>query len=197
MKNIAIFASGNGSNAQNIIEHFNATNIARIKLIICNKPDAYVLERAAALNVPSVVLPKEELTNETPAALLSLLEEQQIHYIVLAGYLLKIPALLTEVYSRRIINIHPALLPKFGGKGMYGQYVHKAVIEAKERESGITIHLVDAVYDNGTILAQASCPVLESDTPETLADRIHALEKEHFAVTIEGYIKQDWPRTNV
>ena len=190
MKNLAIFASGNGSNAQNIIKHFNDTNIARVKTIISNKPDSYVLERAAALGVPSVVLSREELTAETPSTLLALLKKQEIDYIILAGYLLKIPAALIEAFPSRIINIHPALLPKFGGKGMYGNHVHKAVLEAGETFSGITIHLVDDHYDSGAHLFQATCPVLVSDTPESLAQRIHSLERAHFAKVIEKYITQ-------
>lgn len=190
MKNLAIFASGNGSNAQNISEHFNSKNTARVKIIICNKPDAYVLERAAALGVSSVVIPREQLTAENPVELLALLKEQGIDYIILAGYLLKIPVSLVEAYPGRIINIHPALLPKFGGKGMYGRHVHQAVIDSAETESGITIHLVDSNYDSGSTLFQATCPVLPDDTPDSLAQRIHALEKEHFARIIEEYIKK-------
>ena len=190
MKNLAIFASGNGSNAQNIIEHFSKGGTARVKLVICNKPDAYVLQRAAALGVPSVVLPRQELVSEPPVELLSLLAEHSTDYIILAGYLLKIPAAIVEAYPGRIINIHPALLPKFGGKGMYGKHVHQAVLDAGEPVSGITIHLVDAHYDNGTYLHQATCPVLPDDTPDSLAQRIHALEKEHFAAAVERYISQ-------
>ena len=189
MDNIAIFASGSGSNAENIIRHFNGGNIASVRLVICNKENAQVLERARNLEVPSIVMPKGELTSENPQKLLSTLKEKGIDTIVLAGYLLKIPESLTTAYKGRIINIHPALLPKFGGKGMYGMNVHRAVIEAGEKESGITVHLVDAVYDNGKILFQASCPVIPTDTPESLADKIHALEKEHFPAVIESYIK--------
>ena len=149
MKKLAIFASGNGSNAQNITEHFKGSKNGCISLIISNKPDAYVLERASALGVPAAVLPREQLTAENPAELLALLEANSIDYIILAGYLLKIPAALVEAYPGRIINIHPALLPKFGGKGMYGRHVHQAVIDSAETESGITIHLVDSNYDSG------------------------------------------------
>ena len=188
MINLAVFASGNGSNAENIITHFSGSTIATVKLVISNKADAYVLERARAKGVPSIVMPREELTSETPSALLDTLQQHSIDYIILAGYLLKIPAALTENYKGKIINIHPALLPKFGGKGMYGMNVHKAVLDAGESESGITIHLVDAVYDNGKILFQATCPVLPTDTPEQLATKIHALEKLHFPATIEKYI---------
>lgn len=188
MNNIAVFASGNGSNAENIITHFSTSNNTVVKLVITNKADAYVLERAKAKGVPAIVLPKEELTSESPALLLETLQQQGIDYIILAGYLLKIPAALTESYKGKIINIHPALLPKFGGKGMYGKHVHQAVIEAAEKETGITIHLVDAVYDNGKILFQATCPVLPGDTPELLAARVQTLEQKHFPTIIEKYI---------
>ena len=188
MMNLAVFASGNGSNAENIITHFSGSATAAVKLVISNKADAYVLERARAKGVPSIVMPREELTGETPSALLDTLQQHSIDYIILAGYLLKIPAALTESYKGRIINIHPALLPKFGGKGMYGMHVHRAVIEAREAESGITIHLVDAVYDNGKTLFQATCPVLPEDTPEQLATKIHVLEQTHFPTIIEKYI---------
>ena len=186
--NLAVFASGNGSNAENIITHFSGSATAAVKLVISNKADAYVLERAKAKGVPAIVMPKEELTGENPAALLQTLGQHSIDYIILAGYLLKIPAALTENYKGKIINIHPALLPKFGGKGMYGMHVHKAVTDAHETESGITIHLVDAVYDNGKILFQATCPVLPEDTPEQLAAKVQALEQTHFPTIIEKYI---------
>ncbi len=192
MKKLAIFASGNGSNAQNVIEHFKDSETARVTLVISNKNNAYVLERATALGVPSVVIPREQLTTENPAELLALLQEQGTDYIILAGYLLKIPAILTETYKAKIINIHPALLPKFGGKGMYGKHVHQAVIDAAETQSGITIHLVDSNYDSGSTLFQASCPVFPNDTAESLAERIHTLEKEHFAKEIEKYISQTY-----
>lgn len=190
MDNIAVFASGSGSNAENIIRHFNGGNTAAVKLVVCNKENARALERAANLGIPSVVMPREELTCENPQKLLALLNGKDIDLIVLAGYLLKIPEALTIRFKERIINIHPALLPKFGGKGMYGMNVHRAVIEAGEAESGITIHLVDAVYDNGKILFQATCPVLPTDTPESLAAKIHALEKEHFPAVVEKYISR-------
>lgn len=189
MKNIAIFASGSGSNAQNIIEHFNRGNIAAVRLIICNNHKAYVLTRAALLGIPAVLMNKEQLTSEDPVTLLNLLKENCIDYIILAGYLQKIPAALTAAYVGRIINIHPALLPKFGGKGMYGMHVHRAVAAAKETCSGITIHLVDAIYDNGRILFQARCPISPDDTPETIATKVQALEQQHFPAVIEQYIK--------
>lgn len=196
MKNIAILASGNGSNAQNIIEYFNFgkncstddLNLASVKIIICNKPDAYVITRAENLNIPAVILKKEELTT-SPQPLLDLLKEHSTDYIVLAGYLLKIPSGLIDEYPQRIINIHPALLPAYGGKGMYGHHVHEAVIAANEKESGITIHLVDNDYDSGKILLQARCSVDPDDTPQSLAAKIHALEYSNFPQTVAKYIK--------
>jgi phosphoribosylglycinamide formyltransferase-1 len=194
MKNIALFASGNGSNAQNIIEYFNlnkgncTTPNCVVKRVICNRPTAYVLERAKMLDVPSSVLTKEELTT-APAPLLQLLEDDKIDIIVLAGYLLMIPNELTQKYKGRIINIHPSLLPAYGGKGMYGDKVHEAVINAGETKSGITIHLVDEIYDNGKTLFQAECPVMKDDTPDSLAQRIHKLEYTHFPRVIDEYIK--------
>lgn len=190
-KNLAIFASGSGSNAKNIIEHFNVNNPDKgisVKITISNKANAYVLEQAKKLNVPSIVLSKEELTENT-AKLMQILEDNSIDYIILAGYLLKIPQVLTSRYPGRIINIHPALLPAYGGKGMYGHHVHEAVIAARERVSGITIHLVDEKYDNGKILFQAKCELTEADTPETLADKIHLLEQAHFPQVIDQYIQ--------
>lgn len=189
MNNIAVFASGNGSNAENIIQHFNGGNLAEVKIVICNKETAAVVQKARNLGVPAMILTREELTAENPSSLMAILEENSIDLIILAGYLLKIPQALIMAYTDKIVNIHPSLLPKFGGKGMYGMNVHKAVIEAGEAKSGITIHLVDAVYDNGKILFQATCPVLPTDTPETLAAKIHNLEKEHFPAAIERYIK--------
>ena len=197
MKNIAILASGNGSNAQNIIEYFNLekncppedSGIASVKIIITNKPDAYVITRAKNMDIPVVVFKKEELTT-SPQPLLQLLKEHGIDYIILAGYLLKIPAELIHEYPDRIINIHPALLPAYGGKGMYGNRVHEAVIAAKEKESGITIHLVDNEYDSGKILSQAKCSVDPEDTPQSLAAKIHELEYRNFPQTVAKYIKK-------
>lgn len=197
MKNIAILASGNGSNAQNLIEYFNLgkgclqenLNLASVKIIICNKPDAYVITRAENLNIPAIVLKKEELTT-SPQLLLQLLKEHGIDYIILAGYLLKIPAELINEYPDRIINIHPALLPAYGGKGMYGNHVHEAVIAAKEKESGITIHLVDNEYDSGKILFQARCTVTPEDTPQSLAAKVHELEYRNFPQAVAKYIKK-------
>jgi len=194
MKNLVIFASGNGSNAQNIIEYFNSTSSeessAKVVRVICNRTNAYVLERAAKLGVPTSVITKEDLS-EGPQGILEILEKDSTDLIILAGYLLKIPDEVIAGYRGRIINIHPSLLPAYGGKGMYGNRVHEAVIAAGERVSGITIHLVDENYDSGKILFQAECPLLENDTPETLAGRIHKLEHTHFPHVIEEYIKNN------
>ncbi len=187
MKKLAIFASGNGTNAENLITHFASNSSAQVKIIICNKPGAYVLERAKKLGVQSIVLTKEELQS---SKILQILQEHNIDFIILAGYLLKIPAMVINNYPGSIINIHPALLPKYGGKGMYGSRVHEAVVASGEKESGITIHLVDEIYDNGRILFQACCPVFPTDNAEDVAAKIHFLEQEYFPRTIEQYIKE-------
>lgn len=179
---IAIFASGSGSNAENFMEFFSNSEIACISLILSNKKDAYVLQRAKRFEVPSVVIPTR-VFQEDGGELVQILENYKIDFIVLAGFLLKIPAILLQKYHERILNIHPALLPKYGGKGMYGENVHKAVIAAAERESGITIHLVDEIYDHGEILYQSKCEIVEGETPQTLAEKIHLLEKIYPAIT--------------
>ena len=188
--NIAIFASGSGSNAENITQHLSSPqNIGagiKVALILSNKADAYVLERAHRLGVELVVFSKREM--EESSIVDTILEEHRIDFVILAGFLLKFPERLVRRYQNRIINIHPALLPKYGGKGMYGERVHQAVIAAKERESGITIHLVNEVYDNGPHLFQAKCNITEDDTPETLAAKIHQLEALHFPSVVFDYI---------
>lgn len=186
MKKLAIFASGSGTNAQNLITHFNSGSFAKAELIVCNKSGAYVLERAKNMGIKSVLLTKEEL--QSPL-ILQILQQHDIDFIILAGYLLKIPATLINEYPNKIINIHPALLPKFGGKGMYGHHVHEAVVASGEKESGITIHLVNEIYDNGRILFRALCPVLSSDTPDDVAAKIHELEQAHFPAVVEDYIR--------
>lgn len=188
MIKLAIFASGSGTNAQALVEHFRQTGSAEPALILCNKPDAYVLERARLLQIPSLLIDKERFRNGD--AHLAELKAAGIELIVLAGFLWKIPQALIEAYPQRIINIHPALLPKYGGKGMYGQHVHQAVIAAGEQESGITIHLVDEEYDHGRHLAQFTCPVLPDDTPDSLAARIHTLEHQHFPEVVEAYLQE-------
>lgn len=181
-KNIAIFASGSGTNAENIIRHFQGNKDVNVALVVSNKPDAYVLVRAANLHVPSLTLTCEEFARGEELA--RLMKERGIDFIVLAGFLLRVPEALIEAYPGRIVNIHPALLPKYGGKGMYGDRVHRAVVEAGERESGITIHLIDEQYDRGTTVFQAKCPVLPGDTPDDVARKVHALEYAHYPEVI-------------
>lgn len=183
MRNLVIFASGSGSNAENIIRYFAQKPEFCVKKIYCNVPGAYVLERAKKYNIPSVVFNREEFRN--PEKILRQLQEEETDCIILAGFLWLIPACITAAFPDRIINIHPALLPAYGGKGMYGHHVHEAVIAAGEKESGITIHYVNDHYDEGTTIFQARCPVLPTDTPDTLAARIHELEYQHFPEVIE------------
>ena len=186
MKNIVLFASGNGSNAEEIIRYFKKNSQGTVVAIFSNKSDAKVLDRAKNHNIPFVVFTKLQL-NE--GFVLEKLHEFQPDLIVLAGFLLKFPESILKEYPK-VINIHPALLPKYGGKGMYGKHVHRAVIENKEIESGITIHLVDEVYDNGEIIFQASCAVSSSETPETLATKIRKLEHEHFPGVVNDFIEK-------
>ena len=188
---VAIFASGAGSNARKIIEYFEgggAGSNTRIKvsLIVCNVPGAGVLEIAKEKGIPTLLINKEEFAR---TGYVESLRNADIHFIVLAGFLWKVPAVLVNAYPRSIINIHPALLPKYGGKGMYGARVHEAVIAAGEKESGITIHWVNEQYDEGAIIFQATCSVDNGDTPAMLANKIHALEHAHFAPTIEKLLK--------
>ena len=183
MKNLVIFASGSGSNAENIIRYFASKPDFCVKKIYCNVPGAYVLERARQLQVPACVFTREEFRN--PDKLLRRLQDEGTDFIVLAGFLWLVPPCITAAYPNRIVNIHPALLPAYGGKGMYGHHVHEAVLAAGEQESGITIHYVNDRYDSGDIIFQATCPVLPDDTPDTLAARVHELEYRHFPRVIE------------
>ncbi|MDR0973198.1 MAG: phosphoribosylglycinamide formyltransferase [Prevotellaceae bacterium] len=183
---IAIFASGSGSNAENIVRYFNEHPIICVSLIVSNRQDAFVLQRAKQLGIPSVVHPKADWLSGEPV--LRTLREHQIDFIVLAGFLLRVPECLLITYPYRIINIHPALLPKYGGKGMYGSRVHEAVVAAHETESGITIHYVNERYDEGIIIRQERCPVTPADTPDDVAERVHALEYRYFPSTIEDVI---------
>ncbi len=184
MKNIAVFASGSGTNAQKIIDHFKAGTVARVALVVTNNPTAFVLERAKKAHIPTLLIDKKTFSESSQ--LLDELKKNEIDFIVLAGFLWLIPTYLIKAYPRKIVNIHPALLPKYGGKGMYGDKVHEAVIQNKETESGITIHYVNEHYDEGQIIFQAKCPVYLSDTTETLAEKIHQLEHTYFPVTIEA-----------
>lgn len=187
MTRIAIFASGSGSNAENIANYFNNSPKVEVSLILTNNPNAFVLERAKKLNIKSLVFTREQFVKTDE--IVNFLVRNDINLIVLAGFLLKIPENLIKMFSNKIINIHPALLPKFGGKGMYGDNVHKAVVKAKEIESGITIHYVNKHYDEGKIIFQAKCPVLSSDTYEDVAAKIHLLEYEYFPKVISKLVK--------
>ena len=180
---IAIFASGAGSNAQKIIDRFRNHPAINVSLIVCNKPGAGVLSIAQKENIPALILEKEKFFRGD--AYVPELKEKNITFIVLAGFLWKIPVSLIRAFPNAIINIHPALLPKYGGKGMYGHFVHEAVIAAGDKESGITIHYVDEIYDHGKIIRQEKCAIVPDETPETLAQKIHLLEHEHFPVVIE------------
>jgi phosphoribosylglycinamide formyltransferase 1 len=189
VKRIAIFASGTGTNAAKIIDYFNTTERtmpANVALIVCNKPQAGVLNIAQQNNIPSLLIEKEDFFRGT--VYLDALATTKIDFIVLAGFLWKVPAKLIAAYPNKIINIHPALLPKYGGKGMYGNFVHEAVIANKETTSGITIHFVNEHFDEGEHIFTASCPVEATDTAASLAAKIHVLEHTHFARVIEEAI---------
>lgn len=188
MVNIAIFASGSGSNAENISNYFKDKDGVSIRLIISNKADAFVHKRAEVLGVKSVTFSKDSFENSD--LVLDCLKENKIDFIVLAGFLLKVPQNLIDAYPQRIINIHPALLPKFGGKGMYGDNVHKAVVAAREPESGITIHYINENYDEGAIIFQARCDVLPDDTYQDVAEKVHQLEYLHFPPVINSVIAE-------
>lgn len=183
MKNIVLFASGNGTNAENMIRYFKKKNTAAVKQVVTNNPEAGVIQRAKKRGVPVTIIDKETL--QKPEKLLADLKKMEIDLIVLAGFLKKIPEEIVKAFPDRIMNIHPALLPKYGGKGMYGMHVHEAVIQNKEAFSGITIHFVNEKYDEGGIIFQSKIPVYEDDTPESLAARIHKLEYEHFPKVVE------------
>ena len=183
MKNIAIFASGSGTNAENIIKYFSNKKSAKVGMILSNKSEAYVLKRAEALKVKSVFFDRKDFYDTDKV--LKLLTDNKIEFIILAGFLWLVPSNILDNYPGRIINIHPALLPKYGGVGMYGERVHRAVIENHDMESGITIHYVNTIYDSGDIIFQARCKVERTDTPESLASKVHALEYRYFPQIIE------------
>lgn len=185
-KNLAIFASGSGTNAENIVNHFKISPVAEVRLILSNKPNAFVLERARKLNLPTQVFDKKDFYDSNKV--LNTLAEHKIDWVVLAGFLWLVPNSLIRAFPNKIINIHPALLPKFGGKGMYGDKVHQAVIEAGEPVSGITIHLVNEHYDEGRVLFQASCPVVAGDTPQSLAAKVHQLEYTYYPQVIQDQV---------
>jgi phosphoribosylglycinamide formyltransferase-1 len=186
MINLAIFASGAGSNAENLIRHFEKHAHIRICLVLSNFSDAPVLKRVEKFGMPTHVFNKMDFYHSD--AVLKKLQEYHIQYIVLAGFLWLVPENLLAAFPDRIINIHPALLPKYGGKGMYGMQVHRAVIANAERETGITIHQVDAKFDHGKILFQAQCAVDSHDTPESIAAKVHMLEYWYFPEIVEKWI---------
>ena len=183
MHQIAIYASGTGTNAARIMEHFKGHPAIRVALVVCNKPDAGVLSIARSNNIGTLIIEKERFFRGD--AYLPELKAAGISFIALAGFLWKIPPALIREFQGRILNIHPALLPKYGGKGMYGHHVHEAVIAHHEAESGITIHYVDELYDHGRVLFQESCTVDKNDTPSSLAAKINQLEYRNYARVIE------------
>jgi len=183
--NIAILASGNGTNADRICRYFSDREDVNVGLIVTNKPHAGVLQIADRYDVPSIVVSNAQLEGR----LMETLKSHNIDFVVLAGFLRSVPHDVVKQYDQRMVNIHPALLPKFGGKGMYGHHVHRAVIDSGERESGITIHQVSEHYDEGNIVFQARCAVDTSDTPDSLAEKIHQLEHKHYPVIIDQLIK--------
>ena len=184
--NIAIFVSGSGSNCENLIRHFEGSSQVCISLVVSNRQDAYALVRAERLGVPSVVVSKAQL--HSPDHLLPLLEKYNIQFIVLAGFLPLIPNYLIERYPRRIVNLHPALLPKYGGKGMWGHHVHEAVKAAGEKETGMTVHYVSEVCDGGEIIAQFSVPLSPDDSVDDIAAKEHELEMRHFPEVVERLV---------
>lgn len=187
-KKIAVFASGNGSNAENLIRHFQHNEAGEVTLVVCNRREAGVYERAARLGVPAINVPKSKFAE--PEEILGLLEKEKIDYIVLAGFLLMIPEYLIDRYAGRIVNIHPSLLPKYGGPGMFGHHVHEAVLAAGEKETGITIHHVTPQCDEGTPIFQAVVDISGMTTAEEIEKAIHKLEQEHFPSVVERLIRE-------
>lgn len=188
MKKIAVFASGSGSNAEKIFEHFQYNDTAEVSLLLTNKKNAFVIERAKKFNITVIVFDRQ-MFYETDQ-IVSILKEHHISLIVLAGFLWLIPEKLVKAFQNKIINIHPALLPKYGGKGMYGHHVHNAVIAAKEVESGITIHYVNNNYDEGAVIFQTSCQVGLSDSAEDVAKKVQILEHKYYPLIIEDILKK-------
>lgn len=187
-KNIAILASGNGTNAENIIRYFRNSGTVNVGLVLSNRETAFVLERARSLNVPFAYMEKAEWTDGE--AVLSLLKDKHIDFVVLAGFLARVPDCILHAYPNKIINIHPSLLPKFGGKGMYGDRVHQAVVAAGETETGITIHYLNEHFDEGETIVQYKCPVLPQDTAEDVAKKVHALEYEYYPQVIARLLSE-------
>ncbi|MFN8438916.1 MAG: phosphoribosylglycinamide formyltransferase [Cytophagales bacterium] len=188
MKRIVLFASGSGSNVENIANYFANRTDVQIEAVYCNNPEAYVIERCKKLGIPCRVFTREEFSKSD--VVVNELLALQTDLVVLAGFLWLIPKNLVATFPDKIINIHPALLPKFGGKGMYGHHVHEAVVANKESESGITIHFVNEHYDEGKVIFQASCAVTENDTADDVAKKIHLLEYEHFPKVIDKLLSE-------
>ena len=186
MKKIVVFASGSGSNAENIIKHFKETNLANVVSVFTNNPNAKVIERAKNHQIPVEIFSKTELLERN---LLHKIQEINPDLIVLAGFLLKFPENIIELYPNKIINIHPALLPNYGGKGMYGMHIHRAIVNNKEKETGISIHYVNEHYDEGGIIFQKNVVLTEEDTPETVAEKIHELEQKYFPEIIQAVLE--------
>jgi phosphoribosylglycinamide formyltransferase-1 len=188
MKNIAIFASGSGTNAENLIRFFRTSQFGRVRIVLTNRPDAGVIKRAQSHDIEVLTFTRDQFYGSD--YVLDQLVERQIDFIVLAGFLWLVPGNLLKLYENKIVNIHPALLPKYGGKGMYGNHVHRAVLAAGEKESGISIHYVNREYDEGDVIFQAFCELESDDTPDSLAERIHKLEYQHFPAVVEGLLKE-------
>ena len=190
MKNIAIFASGSGTNAENIARYFSKSETIKVAVVLSNNRNVGVHGRVNKLGIPSFVFSRDEFAEGS--AVLAKLAEYDTDLIVLAGFMNKISDTLLNAYPGKIINIHPALLPKYGGKGMYGMHVHEAVVAAGEKETGITIHYINEHYDEGNAIFQATCPVLPTDSPDDVAKKVHALEYEHFPQVIEQVLKNKY-----
>lgn len=188
MKRIVIFASGSGSNAENLISYFHNSTVGSVTQVLSNNPKAYVLERCKRLGVSALSFNRMAFTESDDV--LNILRASQPDLIVLAGFLWKFPEFILREFPNMVINIHPALLPKYGGKGMYGGFVHEAVVANKEAETGISIHYVNEHYDQGALIFQAKCEVASSDTAQSVADKIHALEMEHFPIVVENLLKE-------
>lgn len=188
MKKIAIFASGTGSNANRIIEHLKASSLAQVTLVLSNNKDAGVLDIAKSFGIPTMVIDRNTFYKTN--SLLGVFAKKSIDLIVLAGFLWLVPSYLINAFPNKIINIHPALLPKYGGKGMYGMHIHRAVQAAKEQETGITIHYVNEKYDEGAIIFQKECTIFPEDTAEKIAQRVLILEHKHFPIIIEMLLSE-------
>ena len=187
-KRIAIFASGGGSNAESIVTYFIDNKHVKVTYFLTNNAEAGVIKRGKQMGIPTLVFSKKNFIESTE--IIDFLKSQKIDLVVLAGFLWLIPEAFIKAFQNRIINIHPALLPKYAGKGMWGHHVHEAVVANKEKESGISIHLVNENYDEGEILFQAKCPVLSSDTAEQVASNVLKLEHEHFARVVGEYLNE-------